>query len=220
MGAKLTRVVASFAAMIHPDTELRHISPRMGRGVVATRLIPRGTIVWAKDDLDQVISFKRFRKLPRDLRDQLDEYAYLDVGGFVLCWDLARFVNHSCDPNCLAAGYDFEVAVRDIQPGEELTGDYGAMNPDSVFDCLCGLVSCRREILPDDLVTHAKLWDKRVKKAFARMRDVAQPLWPLVDAWEKKHVEKVLAGKRKMISCRENYLGPMPELETLWDGLD
>ena len=26
----------------------------------------------------------------------------------------ARFVNRSCGPNCIAAGFDFEIAVRDI----------------------------------------------------------------------------------------------------------
>ena len=32
--------------MIHPDTELRFISPEIGFGVFATKLIPQGTITW------------------------------------------------------------------------------------------------------------------------------------------------------------------------------
>ena len=32
----------------------------------------------------------------------------------ILCWDNARFVNHSCEPNCLTGGFDFEFAIRDI----------------------------------------------------------------------------------------------------------
>ena len=215
-------VASTPATMIHPDTELRFINDRTGRGVVATREIPRGTIVWTRDPLDQDIPLSRFAKLPPQVRAQVEEYAYLDVGGFVLCWDHARFVNHSCDPNCLAAGYDFEVAVRDIAAGEELTGDYGAMNPDEVFACACGLACCRREILPGDLKTHAARWDALVRRAFDDLPAVPQPLLPLVDPWERKHVKRVLAGKRRMISCRENYLGKRVrrELARIYDALE
>lgn len=38
--------------MIHPDTELRFINEKIGYGVVALKLIPRGTITWALDKLD------------------------------------------------------------------------------------------------------------------------------------------------------------------------
>ena len=206
--------------MLHPSTELRFINDRTGRGIVATRPIPRGTIVWAADPLDQVISFKRFRNLPRAMRRQVDTYAYLDEGGFVLCWDNAKYMNHSCEPACLGGGYNFELAVRDIAPGEELTGDYGAMNPDVVFECLCALPQCRHRILPDDLVTHSTRWDAQVWDAFQLIRSVDQPLWELVDPWEQKQVGKVLAGKKRMISCLENYLGPQPKLERLYAELD
>lgn len=40
----------------------------------------------------------------------------------------ARFINHSCKPNCEAdgpAGRVFILALRAIKPGEELTYDYG-----------------------------------------------------------------------------------------------
>lgn len=60
---------------------------------------------------------------------------------------LGRFINHSCDPNCetqkwvvrgeLAIGL---FALRDIQPGEELTFDY---NFERYGDKVCDLLSCR-----------------------------------------------------------------------------
>jgi hypothetical protein len=40
----------------------------------------------------------------------------------------ARYINHSCAPNCEAdgpAGRVFILALRNINPGEELTYDYG-----------------------------------------------------------------------------------------------
>ncbi len=43
-------------------------------------------------------------------------------------WNTARYANHSCRPNCesvIRSGRVFIVALKDIQPGEELTYDYG-----------------------------------------------------------------------------------------------
>ncbi|RME29989.1 SET domain-containing protein [Candidatus Parcubacteria bacterium] len=42
--------------------------------------------------------------------------------------NLARYINHSCRPNCEADVVDDRIcifALRDIEPGEELTYDYG-----------------------------------------------------------------------------------------------
>lgn len=47
-------------------------------------------------------------------------YAYpIDVGSALFV------VNHSCEAPCLGSGYEFEIAVRALLPGEELTDDYG-----------------------------------------------------------------------------------------------
>ncbi|CAH8537191.1 unnamed protein product [Dicrocoelium dendriticum] len=70
-----------------------------------------------------------------------------------MCGGLARYINHSCEPNCAAeilycdgGGHIIIVASRDIVKGEELTYDYkfdiedhGARIP-----CLCGSISCRK----------------------------------------------------------------------------
>lgn len=40
----------------------------------------------------------------------------------------ARYINHSCDPNCevhIKRGRVFIYSIRDILPGEEITYDYG-----------------------------------------------------------------------------------------------
>ena len=116
--------------MIHPHTELRFINPELGFGVFATNLIPRGTLTWVRDDLDQVIEPERLAGLPPVYRDLLDKYTFRDeIGRHILCWDLGRFMNHSCAPSCLGPNSLYEVAVRDILPGEELTDDYAAALP-------------------------------------------------------------------------------------------
>src|SRR5580693_3958593 len=102
--------------MIHPDTELRHINDKVGYGVVATHLIPRGTITWTGDVLDQKFQPPFRQTLDPTLRELFDKYTYLNAAGeSVLCWDHARFINHPCDATSLSTGFDFEIAVRDIQ---------------------------------------------------------------------------------------------------------
>ena len=59
-----------------------------------------------------------FLEFDKPYQDILDFYAYRNASGnYILCWDHARFVNHSFNSNCLTTAYDFEIAIRDIQPG-------------------------------------------------------------------------------------------------------
>jgi len=61
---------------------------------------------------------------------------------------IARYIAHSCDPNCGIQNQFDIVAKRDIKAGEELKWDYG-MSEDSDFlmKCLCGSQAlCRGEV--------------------------------------------------------------------------
>lgn len=192
--------------MIHPDSELRFVNPKIGYGLFATRLIPRGTITWVGDPLDQVISPRQLTALPELLKTQVLKYSYLNGGGArILCWDHGRFLNHSCAAACLSPGFDFEIAVRDIAAGEEITDDYGALNVDEPFACMCEAPQCRGQILPDDPVRHSAAWDMLVAAAFPALDRLPQPLWELVR--EKDEVQCVLAGKRQLPSALRHYLG-------------
>jgi SET domain-containing protein len=60
--------------------------------------------------------------------------------------------NHSCDPNCGLAGSALLVAMRDIEPGEELTFDYAMCDASDYdeFNCLCGQPNCRNVVTGSD----------------------------------------------------------------------
>jgi hypothetical protein len=190
--------------LIHPDSELRFISSAIGYGLVATRLIPAGSITWVGDPLDQIITPAKLDALPPLLSRQVHRYSYLNGRGHrILCWDHGRFVNHSCAAACLSPGFDFEIAVRDIAPGGEITDDYGTLNLEEPFECLCGEASCRGQILPDDPDRHAAEWDARIARAFPAIASVEQPLWDLVH--EKAAVTKVLEGEMKLPSSLTHY---------------
>lgn len=64
--------------------------------------------------------------------------------------NISRFINHSCDPTCMARILDgrriIMYARRDIQRGEEITYDYKFPHeddPDKKIKCLCGARQCR-----------------------------------------------------------------------------
>lgn len=68
----------------------------------------------------------------------------------------ARFINHGCEPNCVAERDGYVVAIkaaRDIAVGEELLLDYQLVLEDSDeaerqhYACGCGATACRATML-------------------------------------------------------------------------
>jgi SET domain-containing protein len=69
----------------------------------------------------------------------------------------ARWINHSCDPNCDAVIEDARIwieTIREIAPGEELAYDYAYELEErhtpaakKRFPCHCGAATCRGTIL-------------------------------------------------------------------------
>lgn len=169
-------------AMIHPHTRLAHVSDRVGLGVVATQPIPAGTIVWVRDTLDQLIPRPQARALGPLYRQALRHFAFWEADGdLVLCWDHARFVNHSCEANCLGGGFDHvEVAVRDIAEGEQVTDDYGTFGYATDFDCRCGAPACRGRVSRSDAERMAPHWNASFHAALARVGELPQALRPLL----------------------------------------
>ena len=171
----------SIKNMIHPHTRLAHVSDRIGFGVIATRAIPAGTIVWVPDPLDQRISIEEARRLGPLFQGALRHWTFWEeTDDLILLWDHARYVNHSCDANCLGGGFDFELAVRDIAAGEELTDDYATFGYAIELPCACNTSQCRGWVRRSDAVQMGPIWDRRVLRAMAKLPTVDQPLWPLV----------------------------------------
>jgi len=61
--------------------------------------------------------------------------------------NIARFINHSCDPNCIAKILNKRIVIcakKDIAPGDELTYDYKfPIEATNKIPCLCGSEKCR-----------------------------------------------------------------------------
>lgn len=183
--------------MIHPDTLLQEIDPVVGVGVVATQLIPRGTLTWCLDPLDQTLGPARVAGLPAAYGPTLERYTYADgAGNRVLCWDGGRWMNHSCAPSCAGTGLGFEVALRDIHPGEQLTNDYQtlALTESEGFTCRCGAPTCRGQISAGDgkFIEDALL--VAVREALLAAGPLEQPLASLLDSPARARLAALLGG--------------------------
>ena len=138
-------------------------SPRHGRGVFAIAVIPSGTAIieYTGEVISEAEGERRYPTAPDGSEEP--EHTYLltldaervidaNVGG-----NEARFINHSCDPNCDAVIEDGRIwieTIRDVHAGEELAYDYAYVleerhSPAAKrrFPCHCGAATCRGTIL-------------------------------------------------------------------------
>ncbi len=192
--------------MIHPDTELKFINNQIGYGVIATKFIPKGTITWAYDLLDRTFSPEYINGRDKVYQDILNKYGYRDnEGNIVLCWDNARFVNHSFHSTCMTTAYNFELAIRDIYPGEELTDDYGYLNCIETFECLPEPNTTRTHVHPDDLLYFYKEWDCELLSAFRHFKKIEQPLVFLLQPQFISRANGIAEGNVKMDSILNNF---------------
>ena len=92
-----------------------------------------------------------------------------DIDGSVDYND-AKYINHSCNPNCESDIVNDRIwvkAIRDIKKGEELTYDYSYdLDEFDEYPCRCGDVKCFGYILDGDLWEKGKkiLEKKNLKK--------------------------------------------------------
>lgn len=194
--------------MIHPDTKVCLINDLVGNGVVATKLIPKGTIIWVQDGLDRIFNEQEIALLPEKEKELLETYAFINhKGQRVLCWDSAKYVNHSFKPSCFSTAYNFEIAIRDIHPGEELTDDYGYLNLQVPFEGIDEGTE-RKIVFPDDLLTFYKEWDAMLKGCLTHVFEVEQPLLPLIPQNVWKEFEVLQNHPDQMRSVLECYYQP------------
>ena len=136
-------------------------SPIHGRGVFATRTIPKGMDI--VEYRGRRISVDEADNLPdSDPRNpfhtflfELNDGRVIDAG---VRGNAARWINHSCQPNCVPyeddEGHVFIEAKRVIRAGEELSYDYRLNVPGrrsarmlANYACRCGAPRCRGSML-------------------------------------------------------------------------
>ncbi len=193
---------------MHPDTKLKWISEEIGFGVIATRRIPKGTITWVQDELDGIFPPDFPENIKPLTRELLEKYSFRNSKGeHILCWDIAKFVNHSFRSNCLSTAYNFEIAIRDIEVGEELTDDYGYLNLSESFVPEDEGTE-RKVVHPDDILKCYQEWDEILDSVFPLISKKQQPLFELLEENLKKEIAEISKGKKKLKSTRSLYFEP------------
>uniref|UniRef100_UPI0032173A3C SET domain-containing protein n=1 Tax=uncultured Draconibacterium sp. TaxID=1573823 RepID=UPI0032173A3C len=191
--------------MIHPKTELRFINDIVGYGVVATEFIPKGTITWILDKLDREFTPFEFELMDGAYKEILNNYTFRNnKGNYILCWDHGRYINHSFHSNCLSTAYDFEIAVKDILPGEQLTDDYGYLNIIEPFRAIDEGTK-RKIVYPDDLLRYSKVWDRKINRVFRKIPKLNQLLKPFIPESTWFEIMAIYDGKKEIDSIRKNY---------------
>ncbi len=82
---------------------------------------------------DFVIEYIGIKRLNKDIEYHTGKYLFEIDETYTIDgsprWNIARYINHSCRPNCEveidAEGKILIEAIKPIQPGEEITYDYG-----------------------------------------------------------------------------------------------
>ena len=182
--------------MIHPHTKLVFINDEIGYGVFATHFLPKGTITYVKDTMEIEVSSAEFRQHSPAMQEQIEKYSYIDERGVrIISWDFAKYVNHCCHCNTMSTGYGFEIAIRDINPGEEITDEYGMFNMEQPMTLSCKYADCRGRVCREDFDALHPVWDAQVRPALEGMYGVLQPLLPFVDEETLTELDDALAGQ-------------------------
>jgi SET domain-containing protein len=121
-----------------------------GKGAFASAFIGSGTLIL--EYTGELIARKT--AVERDHPDAPDYSCYIlqvDDDVFIdarLVEHPAKYINHSCEPNCILSREMTRVFIRTlrtIRPGEELTYDYDYDASENV-KCCCQAPSCRERI--------------------------------------------------------------------------
>lgn len=135
-----TFFLGSETIMGNDDVEIRSSSIH-GKGLFALRRFEPGEVVlhW---NLSHAIRNEEVASLAAEERKYLHP---LDQYRSVIVQRPERFVNHSCNNNTVVREF-CDVAIKRIEPGEEITSDYSSDGSGASFNCTCGDENCRGEV--------------------------------------------------------------------------
>ena len=130
--------------------EARAAPGKGGWGVFVRKPIRAGEIVGAWGG--EIRTAEELSRLPNDIKRhsvQVEE-GYYQIA--LPPYEPAEYINHSCDPTVGMAGQITLVALRDLEPGEEICLDYAMCDgsPYAEFDCACGSSLCRGRVTGED----------------------------------------------------------------------
>lgn len=133
-----------------PKLAVRTLPEKGGYSVIADSPIAAGEllVVWGGDIVDEArfaLLSERERMHSIQVEEGLYQVSPRDP-------EPGDFVNHSCEPNAGLGSSITLIAMRNINPGEEICFDYAMSDgtPYDEFDCQCGSALCRGRVTGQD----------------------------------------------------------------------
>lgn len=121
---------------------------KYGVGVFCTKKILKGEII--REFTGKRIDEVSCDKMIADGLVNNDDVFQVQHEEYFLLDNISVSFNHSCEPNAGIKGEGTLFAIKDINPGEEITYDYSAtVDPHNytfttMTNCLCGSPKCRK----------------------------------------------------------------------------
>ena len=189
-----------------------------GWGLRSTQVIKKGAFII--EYVGELITMDEYRS--RMAANQLsgeENYYYLTIDSHRMIdagpkGNLARFMNHSCDPNCITQKWtvngDTRVglfAIKDVQPGTELTFNYQFETVgDNKKQCMCGASNCSGLIgeKPKNREMKLKNEDKKLK----------------LSGKKNKNKKKKKSSSSSTPVIQSKSPSPAPEIITLEDDVE
>lgn len=147
-----------------------------GRGLVAVKPIPAGTIVAGFGG--RLVTDAELSGLIASASQYIDTVSVYSDTNLVLPPGTDNHAgNHSCDPNTWWVDPFSAATRRDVSVGEELTIDYGTITDDPGFTmaCSCGSSECRQVVTgsdwrrPELLARYATHWVPILRDRIAQL---------------------------------------------------
>lgn len=147
-----------------------------GWGLITVNGVKKGDLIqeYAGEVIDEKTKEDRLRAWSRDHPNDPNFYVmHLEPGWYIDAREvanMARFINHSCDPNCKLVPVNVAghmrvsiVCIKDVPPGGFLCYDYQFdTQHGEKFVCRCGAKSCRGTMKGGK--TDEKVEEKKTKK--------------------------------------------------------
>ncbi len=197
--------------MILSHLRIQWISDTKGYGLFAAKKIPKGTMTFIQDPLDIVITPDQFKKQDSTIKNLVDRFSYEGPDGSrIISWDFGKYMNHCCFSNTLTTGYGFEIAIRDIEEGEEVTDDYRIFTTEHQLFMNCEKSNCEGSLNIQNNEGLVSRWDNDVENALKEFLNVRQELLHFMPPKSLKSIENYIKGKEKYLSVR-HQLPPSPQ---------
>ena len=195
-----------------------------GWGLVTVNGVTKGDMIqeYVGEIIDEKTKESRLMAWSRDHPNDPNFYVmHLEPGWYIDAREVAnqaRFINHSCDPNCKLVPINVAgrmrvsiVCIKDVPPGGFLAYDYGK-NFFTKFTCRCGATNCRgmkagetdektEKKTKKQLISEAKSRVQRDKRflqsVIASEKDRLYLTGPLIPGSDADKIEMVAGGPQE-----------------------